>query len=169
MHIVETAGQPYRPSTIFGLRRRNFWVLVAILLVAVDAALGGSIGGALAVRNAVYRVFRKTYCTAPYIPRSKSNLYTLEASSTSTFSNSPPAPSSNAAGTSLRAGAAYTTLSPSVVSLIDNLCPDTPTFPSFNDDTYNCTHGRDASAMHIPTSAQRLHIYFDSASLHAVW
>jgi hypothetical protein len=162
MHIVETAEQTYRPSTILGLRKRNFWILVAVLLVAVGPALGGSLGVALAVRNAVYRVFRKTYGTATYCIH-------LKRRRPAHSQTRHPLPVQTQHAHLYEQVQHIRPLGPSVVSLIDNLCPDTPTFPSFNDDTYNCTHGRDASAMHIPTSAQRLHIRFDSASLHAVW
>lgn len=41
-----------RPTTILGLRRRKFWILVAILLVVVGATVGGSVGGSLAVQRA---------------------------------------------------------------------------------------------------------------------
>jgi hypothetical protein len=37
--------------TILGLRRRNFWVLVALALILTAAIVGGSVGGALAVRK----------------------------------------------------------------------------------------------------------------------
>jgi hypothetical protein len=37
--------------TIFGLRKRNFWILFGIILLVVIATIGGSVGGALAVRD----------------------------------------------------------------------------------------------------------------------
>lgn len=46
------AGAMYRDDTILGLRKRNFWILIAILSVVVCATIGGSVGGSLAVRNA---------------------------------------------------------------------------------------------------------------------
>jgi hypothetical protein len=41
-------------STILGVHRRDFWILVTILLVVNSASVGGSVGGALAVRNSMY-------------------------------------------------------------------------------------------------------------------
>jgi hypothetical protein len=38
-------------ARILGLRRRNFWILVALAVVLVGATIGGSIGGVLAVQN----------------------------------------------------------------------------------------------------------------------
>ena len=37
--------------TVLGLRRRNFWILFIGLIIIVAATIGGSVGGALAVRN----------------------------------------------------------------------------------------------------------------------
>jgi hypothetical protein len=45
-------GAMYRDDTILGLRKRNFWIFIAILSVVVCATIGGSVGGSLAVRNA---------------------------------------------------------------------------------------------------------------------
>ena len=39
------------PQTICGLRRRTFWILVAVVIVVVAAAVGGGVGGALASRS----------------------------------------------------------------------------------------------------------------------
>jgi hypothetical protein len=46
------AGALFHDDTILGLRKRNFWIFVAIMSVVVCATIGGSIGGSLAVRNA---------------------------------------------------------------------------------------------------------------------
>jgi hypothetical protein len=43
-------GEVKRP-TILGLRRRNFWILVALALILTAAIVGGSVGGTLAVRK----------------------------------------------------------------------------------------------------------------------
>jgi hypothetical protein len=48
----DEAHRPMRPPpTILGLRKRNFWVLVGFAVVVVAAAVGGSVGGSMAVRN----------------------------------------------------------------------------------------------------------------------
>lgn len=45
---------PSPPATIFGLRRRNFWILFAVVVLVVGATIGGSVGGAMAVRRSEY-------------------------------------------------------------------------------------------------------------------
>jgi hypothetical protein len=40
-----------RSSTILGLRRRHFWTLVIVAIVLMAIIIGGSVGGALAVRK----------------------------------------------------------------------------------------------------------------------
>lgn len=50
--VVE--DEPKRSGTILGLRRRNFWILVAFIAVIACATIGGSVGGSLAVRNRGY-------------------------------------------------------------------------------------------------------------------
>jgi hypothetical protein len=52
IHFGDVDGQMRKPATILGLRRRNFWIIAAILLAVVGATVGGSVGGSLAVRNA---------------------------------------------------------------------------------------------------------------------
>ena len=44
-------GAQRQPAMILGLRRRNFWILVGVLLVVVAATVGGSVGGTLAVQR----------------------------------------------------------------------------------------------------------------------
>jgi hypothetical protein len=39
------------PSTILGLRKSNFWILVLIAFIVVAVTIGGSVGGSMAVRN----------------------------------------------------------------------------------------------------------------------
>ena len=46
---MEDGKQNHRK--IFGIRRRNFWILVSLAIVLVGATIGGSIGGVLAVQN----------------------------------------------------------------------------------------------------------------------
>jgi hypothetical protein len=52
-HPEENSIQKLR-RTILGMRRRNFWILLAIALVIVAATIGGSVGGSMAVRNSRY-------------------------------------------------------------------------------------------------------------------
>jgi hypothetical protein len=52
-HPEENSIQKPR-RTILGMRRRNFWILLAIALVIVAATIGGSVGGSMAVRNSRY-------------------------------------------------------------------------------------------------------------------
>jgi hypothetical protein len=42
------------PETILGLRRRNFWILFAVIVLVVCATIGGSVGGSLAVQKSKY-------------------------------------------------------------------------------------------------------------------
>lgn len=49
----EVVSKPEQ-RTILGLRRRNFWILIGIALVVLAATIGGSVGGALAVKNSSY-------------------------------------------------------------------------------------------------------------------
>ena len=49
-HSYMDEGKPNH-ARILGLRRRNFWILVALAIVLVGATIGGSIGGVLAVQN----------------------------------------------------------------------------------------------------------------------
>jgi hypothetical protein len=72
--------------------------------------------------------------------KSKSDAHVSPSATTPTTQTSSLSTSSTRA--SLAAGAAYTPLAPDAVSLIDNSCPGTPTFPSFNGDSYNCTHDK---------------------------
>jgi hypothetical protein len=44
-------GGQARSSTILGLRRRHFWTLAVIAVVLMAIIIGGSVGGALAVRK----------------------------------------------------------------------------------------------------------------------
>lgn len=40
------------PKKIFGLARQTFWLLIALALVVIVAAVGGGVGGSIAVQNA---------------------------------------------------------------------------------------------------------------------
>jgi hypothetical protein len=40
-----------KPKTVLGLRRRSFFICLAILCLVVGATVGGSVGGALAVQQ----------------------------------------------------------------------------------------------------------------------
>ncbi|KAF2826897.1 hypothetical protein CC86DRAFT_416645 [Ophiobolus disseminans] len=39
------------PNKIFGLRRRNFWMLATLAIILVAVTIGGSVGGVMAVQN----------------------------------------------------------------------------------------------------------------------
>jgi hypothetical protein len=41
-------------GTILGLRRRNFWIISTLVFIIVGATIGGSVGGAMAVRSSGY-------------------------------------------------------------------------------------------------------------------
>jgi hypothetical protein len=47
---VETP-QPEHKKTILGLRRRSFWILVAMMVFLLAATVGASVGGTIAVQN----------------------------------------------------------------------------------------------------------------------
>ncbi|KAF2023314.1 hypothetical protein EK21DRAFT_105377 [Setomelanomma holmii] len=47
-YTTYTQSEPPRSSTICGLRRRTFWILVMVAIIIVAAAVGGGVGGALA-------------------------------------------------------------------------------------------------------------------------
>jgi len=40
------------PKKIFGLARQTFWLLIALTLVVIVSAVGGGVGGSIAVQNA---------------------------------------------------------------------------------------------------------------------
>jgi uncharacterized protein involved in exopolysaccharide biosynthesis len=46
---MEDGKQNHRK--VFGIWRRNFWILVILAIVLVGATIGGSMGGVLAVQN----------------------------------------------------------------------------------------------------------------------
>lgn len=43
-----------RPRTICGLQKKTFWLLLVLAIVVIGAAVGGGVGGAMAVNNAKY-------------------------------------------------------------------------------------------------------------------
>ena len=44
----------FRGETILGLRKRNFWILVVAAVAIVAVAVGGSVGGVMAVQKSKY-------------------------------------------------------------------------------------------------------------------
>ncbi|KAI8932929.1 hypothetical protein NX059_010400 [Plenodomus lindquistii] len=50
-HQDTTEEELPKSSTILGLRSRNFWILVVLAIAFVAIAIGGSVGGTLAVQN----------------------------------------------------------------------------------------------------------------------
>lgn len=51
---IPAAGRPTEYPTVFGLRRRNFWILFVLIVTLMAGTSGGSMGGALAVERAKY-------------------------------------------------------------------------------------------------------------------
>jgi hypothetical protein len=47
----EESGATKDHITILGIRRRNFWILVGLVVLIVGATIGGSVGGSMAVRR----------------------------------------------------------------------------------------------------------------------
>jgi hypothetical protein len=46
------ATQPEEAPRIFGLRHQTFWLVLILLAVVIVAAVGGGVGGSIAVQNA---------------------------------------------------------------------------------------------------------------------
>jgi hypothetical protein len=51
-HYHPHQGQEGPPQTILGLRRTTFFLSLALVAVIIIAAVGGGVGGSLAVQNA---------------------------------------------------------------------------------------------------------------------
>ena len=58
-------GTKTTQATILGIRRRNFWILVALAVILVGATIGGSVGGSLAVRGTSYGLTFETSDLSP--------------------------------------------------------------------------------------------------------
>ncbi|KAF2845681.1 hypothetical protein T440DRAFT_472462 [Plenodomus tracheiphilus IPT5] len=136
------AGRQHRE--VLGLRRRNFWILVFLALVVLCAAIGGSVGGTLAVQNrrsnaAVDTSSPPTSQSPSSIPtNSPTNTPPPATSATSSATLQPPSTTTPSSTTAATSNIPYAPLPPTLVPTIDNSCPSS-TLSAFNGATYTCT------------------------------
>ncbi|KAH7066642.1 hypothetical protein BKA63DRAFT_522871 [Paraphoma chrysanthemicola] len=119
-------------TTILGLRRRNFWTLLAIALVLVGAIIGGSVGGMMAVQNS------KSNPDSASAP----NPGTPSASSQSPSATSIPLASSSATPSS---ASLYIPPPASSILAIDISCPSV--LESYNGKGYRCFKDTDINSI----------------------
>jgi hypothetical protein len=129
-------------STMFGMRRRSFWILVVIGIFVVAATIGGSIGGSLAVSNKACVTVRKAFQSTSNQGRSSLKPATQAVSSIAS-TTAPPGPiASNGVLTSNSTGSTaetYVPLAPSAVNLVNITCPHS--LRSYNSEPYDCKEG----------------------------
>lgn len=120
-----TANEQYPPKTICGLRKRTFWILVAVAVVIVAAAVGGGVGGALASNK-------------KSSDNSNSSSNPAESGSPSSAPSSAPSSGSSTRPTPTTSQVSVTTTE--VVGPTNTLLRDCP---SSNDTIYSANFGAD--------------------------
>lgn len=148
------------PATILGVRLRNFWILVVVAIVIVAATIGGSVGGAMAVRDSGYAFALQTICCRLDDNRNSSKSESAEAAKGTPTSKPTSVSTSKALRVTLVSIPTGTLTAPSPsptasrsiytpppaasVALIDISCPPAtaPSLKSYNDERYACTQGK---------------------------
>ncbi|KAH9869905.1 hypothetical protein J1614_006826 [Plenodomus biglobosus] len=133
---------------VLGLRQRNFWILIFLALVVLCAAIGGSVGGTLAVQNARSNAILDTSSNSN--PETSPSPSSPSSSSSSPPTNTPATPSPptrlpsntllppSTTATPFPSNTPYTPLPATLVPTIDNSCAS-PTLTAFNGASYACS------------------------------
>lgn len=120
----EPAGAPeqsfHKSRTVCGLTLLVFWIMVALVAIALGAALGGGVGGGMAVKHC------------------KGELESLRQSVSSLPGTTTGSPSTSTASTA-SSSRASATAAPSTITVPDTGCPST------NGSTYTARFGRTTS------------------------
>jgi hypothetical protein len=126
-YVAEAHEEQHESQRICGLRRRTFWIALGVALIVVAAAVGGGVGGALALKSS------RNNASAP-----QSELASATPTPTSSQTSASISITSAPTSTPIIASSVSNVTTTEVVGASTTLLRDCP---SSNNTLYDVTHG----------------------------
>jgi hypothetical protein len=134
-----TAAPAAKPE-ILGLKRQTFWFIIVLAVIVISVAVGGGVGGSIAVQNAKYVRKRNSQQDTDVYRNKSEPVLSPSVSSTSNANQETPTPTANATASE------FVPPIPTGISNLNITCPSSGRVQIYNNQMFNCTEGSTWSA-----------------------